>query len=440
MCDVRDVEVEFAVRDGTRIAYEVFGSGPIDLLVWTGARFPIDLMWDLPQLAGFMDALGQLARVIVYDSAGSGASDPLPTTDGAAQMENGVADMSAVLDAAGSDRPSVFDFSIGSASVYVGAMYPERVRSIITNHLRTSLPEMRGYSTEQRKKMAQALASPRGLRSDNPRVGHDRELQLWWGRAHRLAASPDGLARMMELAAQADVGSLLEHVRAPMLVLRRGGNALFDAESTRAAAARIPNCRVVELPGTETDIFLGDTAPVLAEVTQFLRQEEGPVVADDRSLATVLFTDIVSSTEQLAAHGDNAWRHILDEHDHTTGRFVSQYRGHVIKQTGDGVLATFDGPARAVRCAIALLDRAHKQGVTLRAGLHTGEIEHRDGDVTGIAVHLAQRVSALADPNEVLVSRTVTDLVAGSGIEFTDRGEHQLKGVPGTWRLSAATS
>jgi class 3 adenylate cyclase len=195
--------------------------------------------------------------------------------------------------------------------------------------------------------------------------------------------------------------------------------------------------RFIELPGSEHDIFLGDTAPVLAEIEPFLREPE-TATTHDRVLATVLFTDIVASTEQLAASGDDAWGRALDEHDRTMDRLVASHRGRVVKSTGDGVLATFDGPARAVRCAAGMIDAASQQGITLRAGLHTGEIEIRPTDVIGIAVHTANRISALAQPGEILVSRTVVDLTAGSGLEFQPRGEHQLKGVPGTWTTFAA--
>jgi class 3 adenylate cyclase len=192
--------------------------------------------------------------------------------------------------------------------------------------------------------------------------------------------------------------------------------------------------RFVELPGAENDIFLGDTGPVLTEIQRFLREPE-TAATPDRVLATVLFTDIVSSTEQLAASGDDAWGRTLDEHDRTMARLVGTYRGRVVKSTGDGILATFDGPARAVRCAAELLDAARQQGITLRAGLHTGEIEIRPSDVVGIAVHTANRVSALAEPGDILVSRTVVDLTAGSGLQFEPRGEHELKGVPGSWPI-----
>jgi class 3 adenylate cyclase len=226
-------------------------------------------------------------------------------------------------------------------------------------------------------------------------------------------------------------------IRVPTLVMHRRENRVWDIATSRVAASKIQGARFVELPGSETDIFLGDTAPVLAEIEGFLREPE-TALAHDRVLATVLFTDIVASTEQLAASGDDAWGRALDEHDRTMDRLVARYRGRLVKSTGDGILATFDGPARAVRCAAELLDAAAAQGITLRAGLHTGEIEIRPTDVIGIAVHTANRISSLAEPSEILVSRTVVDLTAGSGLQFEPRGEHQLKGVPGTWPTFAA--
>jgi class 3 adenylate cyclase len=436
---VRDVEVDFAVRDGESIAYVVFGDGPIDLVVQPANRFPIDLMWDLPQLAEFMGTLGTLARVIVYDPRGYGASDPLPTTDGAAGVESGAADLIAVLDAVRAERPSVFDLGSGGSVTFFAATYPERVRSLILNHIAGANERLRGFTTEQRKKMARALSTTRGLRSDNPRVAHDPVLQQWWGRARRLGNSPAGIARSMEYAANIDIESVLGHIRVPTLVLARTSvRYLWDVETSRAAAARIPNSRFVELPGSEVDLFLGDTAPVLAEIAAFLRQEVDQPTGDDRPLATVLFTDIVSSTERLADVGDQQWRHMLDDHDGAVNRTVSAYRGRVIKTLGDGVLATFDGPARAVHCAAAIQDALAEQGIVLRAGLHTGEIEIRGDDVTGLAVHIASRVSALAGPREILVSRTVVDLTSGSGITYDQRGEHELKGIPGHWPVFVA--
>jgi class 3 adenylate cyclase len=431
------VEVEYAVRDEASIAYEVFGNGPIDLVVDSGSRFPIDLIWDLPQLAEFLDALGQVARVIAYDARGCGASDPLPTTDGAAGTESAAADLLAVLDAVGCDRASLFTVHEGTCLVFFAATYPERVRSLIIGNLRSGYPELRGYSMEQRRKMARALTTIRALRSHNPRVAHDPDVQVWWERAHRLAGSPEETGRQLAWAAEIDVEATLASVRAPTLVLHRRDNTVWDVETSRAAAARIPNAQFVAFPGSEVDLFLGDTAPVLAEITQFLRRHEASI-GDERPLATVLFTDIAASTEQLAAAGDKAWRHVLDEHDETINRTVAAYAGRVVKTLGDGTLATFDGPARAVRCAATIREALAQHGVIVRAGLHTGEIELRGTDVAGIAVHIASRIAGLAVPKEILVSRTVVDLTSGSGITYDPRGEHQLKGVPGSWPLFTA--
>jgi class 3 adenylate cyclase len=272
------------------------------------------------------------------------------------------------------------------------------------------------------------------LEVENPRQAHDPVLRQWWGRARRLLVSPETSVRQLDYAAQLDVEPVLAAVQAPTLVLHRRDNRVVDCETSRAAAAKIPGARFVELPGSENDLFLGDTAPVLTEIEQFLR-EPATAATPDRVLATVLFTDIVASTEQLAAKGDDAWKRALDEHDRAMERLVANYRGRVVKSTGDGILATFDGPARAVRCAAEMIDAASQQGITLRAGLHTGEIEFRPADLVGIAVHTANRIAALADPSEILVSRTVVDLTAGSGLQFEPRGERELKGVPGSWPI-----
>ena len=434
---MREGEVRYLVRDGARIAYEVFGHGPVDLLVVRGgAQFPIDLMWELPQLAEFMDGLGAGARVIVYDSRGTGASDPLPTSDGAAGLENGAADILAVLEAAGSDRPSILDLGYGSFAVFMAATYPERVRSIILTNLRSSFPQLRALTSEQRVETAAWLATVSALQAYNPRVSHDPVLQRWWGRAHRLNASPQVLARSIAFAANTDIGPLLDHVRVPTLVFHRRENRVWDIDTSRALAARIADCRFVELPGSESDLYLGEVATVLEEIRQFLNEED---VAEprDRPLATVMFTDIVASTEHLAAVGDRHWRQLLDEHDDLVDRTVTRYGGRVVKTLGDGVLATFDGPARAVRCAAELLDAMRGRGIRARAGLHTGEIELRRGDVTGLAVHIASRISALAGPGEILVSRTVVDLTGGSGITYDPRGSHDLKGIAESWPLYA---
>jgi class 3 adenylate cyclase len=434
---VRDVEVRYAERDGKCLAYAVFGTGPRDLVVHQ-SFCPIDLLWDLPQLASFMDALATMARVIVFDQRGQGASDPIHFPD-VTGWELGWDDLVAVLDAAGVDAATFLDLAAGVLSATFAAAYPQRVRSLIIFHLRSSFPELARLSDAELREYAKWRVGIASLESHNPRVAHDPELRRWWARARRLLESPEVALAEAHFGARIDVDAVLPSVQAPTLVLHRRGNPIFDLETSRRATARIPHSRFVELPGSENEIFLGETAPVLAEIERFLAEPEADA-ATDRVLATVLFTDIVASTEQLAVKGDDAWLHVLDDHDHTMTRIVSEYRGRVIRTTGDGVLATFDGPARAVQCAAELLEAANLQGITLRAGLHTGEIELRPSDIAGIAVHTASRIAALAEPGEILVSRTVVDLTAGSGLHFVPRGEHRLKGVPGTWPTFAAVT
>jgi class 3 adenylate cyclase len=430
---MRETEVRYAEHTGHYLAFSVFGEGPHDLAVqqW---RCPIDLIWELPQLAAFMEALGGMARVIVYDGRGTGASDSFSADE--ASMEEVSDDLLAILDAAGSDRATVFDMAPGTGAVFA-ATHPERVRSLILANFRSSYPEMRRLSAAERMQLVMALRNPEILRDENPRVAHDPVLRRWWGRAARLGTTPERQAKNIAVAANTNFDHVLPTIRTPTLVFHRRENRMWPIEPSRAAASRIPGARFVELPGAENDLFLGDTGPVLAEIERFLAEPE-PDVEHDRPLATVLFTDIVESTEHLIARGDDAWRHVLDDHDQTMDRVVTSYRGQVVKQLGDGILATFDGPARAVRCAAAILDAASTQGISLRAGVHTGEIELRPADVAGIAVHIASRIAALAKPSEILVSRTVVDLTAGSSLQFEPRGEHQLKGVPGTWPTYAA--
>jgi class 3 adenylate cyclase len=430
---MRDVEVRYARREGASLAFEVFGDGPTDVIV-VKDDFPIDLMWELPQLAAFMDRLATFARVICYDDRGSGASDPVPSSGG---IELWCDDLAAVLDAAGSAQATVFDAAHGPTGLVFAATYPERVQSMIVVNLRASFPELARLSPETMGRTGWTFPTIDSLRTENPRSAHDATLQRWWGRARRLQSSPQATAQLIRLAAAIDVSAVLSNVRIPTLVFHRTDNRAWDVESSRTTAARIPNARFVELSGTENSFYLGDTTQLLDEIEAFIAQR--PVRrTDERALATIMFTDIVASTEHLAAAGDRAWRSVLDEHDRTSLELVATHRGRVIKTLGDGILATFDGPARAVRCALAIRDAAYGLGTGVRVGLHTGEIELRADDVTGIAVHTASRISSLAVEGEVLVSRTVVDLTAGSGLTFEDRGEHTLKGLPGMWPVFAA--
>jgi len=431
-----ETEVRYAERDGQYLTFTVFGDGPVDLAIGN-SRYPVDLLWELPQLASFLDVLGSMARVIIFDNRGMGGSDSVAETD-ASLTEATSDDLLAVLDAAGSIRPTLLDMTQGTMAM-VAAAHPERIRSLILVNLRASFPELRGLTGEQRTQLAMRLRTLDWLRVENPRVAHDPVVQRWFGRAARLGNSPKQQARNIELAAGTNYEAVLPIVQVPTLVLHRRDNRVWDIESSRAAASLIPGARFVELPGAESDIFLGDTAPVLAEIERFLTQPDSEAV-EDRPLATVLFTDFVASTEQLSARGDASWRSFLDRYDEAAARLVAVHRGKVVKQLGDGTLATFDGPARAVHCAAALIDAANEQGIDVRAGLHTGEIELRPADVAGIAVHIASRIAALAGPNEILVSRTVVDLTHGSGLCFEPRGDRELKGVPKTWPVFAVSA
>jgi class 3 adenylate cyclase len=432
---VRETEVRFAVRDGASLAFEVFGNGPSDIII-VKDNFPIDLMWDLPQLAAFMDRLGSFARVIAFDDRGSAASDPVPSGESVG-LDMWCDDLIAVLDAADSSEATVFDIG-GPTGIMAAATYPSRIRSLVLFHLRASFPEFRSLPLDTLITLGRARSTRESLREENPRLAHDPVLQQWWGRAIRLQSSPAATARLMELAGQMDVGPVLPDVRVPTLVFHRRDNRRWNIEISRSAAAKIPDARFVELPGAEESFFLGETASMLDEIERFVG-EDRPALDDDRALATVLFTDIVASTERLAAVGDRAWREMLDTHDGIVDREVVAHRGQVVKRLGDGVLATFDGPARAVRCAMAVRERVADRGIHVRGGLHTGEVEWRQGDVAGIAVHIASRVAALAGPDEILATRTLVDLTAGSGISFDARGHHELKGVPGVWDVFAAS-
>ena len=299
---MRDVEVRYAEHGGKCLAYEVFGEGPTDLLVHQ-VCYPIDLTWDLPQLSEFMGGLGECARVIAFDSRGEGASDPIDDP-GAATLEAWCDDALAVLDAAGADRATVFDMTTGVGGIVLAATYPDRVRSLILSHLWTSNPELRTMSPSELRQISRTFSSVEDLEVMNPRVAHDPVLRQWWGRAHRLLLSPEAAFDYYQWGARMDVEPLLSSVRVPTLVLHRRNNRVFDIEISRLAAAKIRDARFVELPGSETDLFLGDTRPVLAAVRPFLEAESSSAVDDVRQLATVLFTDIVASTEHLAAMGD----------------------------------------------------------------------------------------------------------------------------------------
>ena len=421
-----------------RIAYQLVGAGDPDLLVLHPSLFPIDLMWDEPTLARFLERLASFTCSIWFDARGRGASDPLPH-DEDRFAESVADDMLALLDFLGCERVAVLGLGTGPTTLFA-ASHPERTRALIQlsiggggfgglslgRDLEDTLPRVQqGWGTEE------------SLEPLAPSVADDVRLGRWLARSQRLTCTPDEAVWRARATYKIDLRAVLPLVQVPTLVLERGGgNPVVSpvVAHTRSLHKLIPGVRRIEVPGEDYLFFVGDTGPMVDAIEEFLTGAL-PAHRFDRVLATVLYTDIVSSTEQLNQMGDRRWKELLATHDELVRTEVERFRGRFVKSTGDGVLATFDGPGRAVRCACAIRDALRPLGLDVRAGLHSGEIELRGEDVAGIAVHIEARVSALAGAGEVLVSRTLTDLVAGSGIEFEDRGEHQLKGVQGAWHL-----
>jgi len=437
--------VGYAKRDDLHVAYQVLGDGPIDLLALTnGTSVSIDRD-DEPHWSRFDRRLASFTRLIRFDPCGLGLSDPIaggsgPTIDG--WMRDAVA----VLDAVKSSAAAIFGVSEGGlVALMLAATYPERVPALVLMHTWARLlrdpdyPEGIPWSVVER--FVETVTDPAhgGEPLDDvafmaPSMADDDEFRLWWRRAGQRGASP-GIARAVHvMATTADLRALLPTIRVPTLVLHRVDNQFLRPGHARHLAEHIADARLVALPGSDHVPFVGDTDELLGEIEEFLtgsRTEASP----DRVLSTILFTDIAESTTRAVGAGDRRWRELLDDHDRMVEREVRRFGGRRIKTMGDGALATFDGPARAVRCGVAIRDAANQLGLAVRVGVHTGEIERRGEDVAGIGVHIAARVQSCAEPGQVLVSRTVTDLVAGSGITFTDRGARLLKGIPDPWQL-----
>lgn len=439
VADLPETRYAKAAHD-LRIAYQVVGDGPFDLVAVLGYVSHLELAWEDPAMADCLRGLASFSRLILFDRRGLGLSDPI---QGAPTLEDRMQDLRAVMDAAESERAVLFGLSEGGPmSMLFAATYPDRVSALVLYgtfaRLTVAVDYPWGYPTEVLEEFVEAKAENWG--GDDtvdffaPSRARDPEFRRSWAAFERRATSPGGYRALMAMNAETDVRDVLPSIQAPTLILHRSGDIPIRVGQGRYLSEHIAGARYVELPGNDHFFWVGDTGAIVDEVEEFLTGRRSPHDTD-RVLATVLFTDIVGSTEQAAELGDAAWRVLLTRHDHLAERAVDRWRGELIKSTGDGVLATFDGPARAIRCATALRDALRDDDLDIRAGLHTGEIERRVGDVLGIGVHIASRVAAMAGPGEILVSRTVTDLVAGSGINFEDRGDHELKGVPGTWRL-----
>ena len=430
----RPPRTRYAKSGDLNIAYQVFGEGDIDVVFVPGFISHLDLAWENPVRSAGMVQLASFARVITFDKRGTGLSDR--DVNAVTGVEERMDDIRAVMDAAGCERAALIGYSEGGPmAIMFAATYPERVTALVLGGTFARLDAPVDLD-EQLAALEESWGS--GLALSTVFIpGVDREFAA---RYERSAATPRAAAEILRANVMIDVTAALSAISVPTLVLHRARDPLVPVEMGRALAAGIRGARLVErdlehhLPST-----IREWEEEIGEVEEFLtgaRHAPEP----DRVLATVMFTDIVDSTQRAAAEGDSAWRDRLEHHHRRVRRLVEQHRGRQIKTTGDGVLATFDGPARGVRCAKAIVDSSREDGLTIRAGLHTGEVELVDDDVAGIAVHLASRVESAAAPGRVYVSPTVHDLVIGSGIAFADKGHHQLKGIPGEWRLYEVTS
>jgi class 3 adenylate cyclase len=441
------VQTRYAKSGGIHIAYQVVGDGPFDLVLVPGAFSHVEVLWEEPSSAAFFRRLASFCRLILFDKRGTGLSDRVPDT-AMPTLEERMEDVRAVLNAVDSRAAAVLGFSEGGPmSALFAATYPERTRALVLYGSfatwRKSAEHPWGLTPETVEAwlavMDQQWGEGRSLDVVAPSAAGDERMRQWSGRLERLAGSPGAMMTLLRMNLDVDVRHVLSAIRVPSLVLHRTDDLLVEVGCGRYLGRCIPGAKYVELPGMDHLPFVGDVDEVVGEIEEFLTGAREPP-ALDRVLATVLFTDIVGSTERAAEMGDRRWLALLDEHHAVVRRELIRFRGNEVKTTGDGFLATFDGPARAVRCARSIVERIRQLGLEVRTGLHTGECEMAGDDVRGMAVHTAARVAAAASPGEVLVSSTVKDLVAGAGIAFIERGTRALKGVPGEWRLFAVDS
>ncbi len=438
-------DVKYArTEDGAHIAYRTIGEGPIDLMIMSPWVFPLATPW--PAQDWVHQRLNSLARLIEYDRRGVGLSDPISPED-PPTIEHWVRDALAVLDAVGTKRAVIFggEQVSGLTAMLLAATHPMRVDSLVLVNTSAriarapdnpwGMPQEMQDALEKRIETMWPDAFP--IEFVAPSAVNDREFKEWWTRAQGLGASPSTARALSQVIFESDVRHVLPSISAETLIVHTAENVMLTIEHGELLEREIPNARLVRVPGADQIWSLRPTADaVIGEIEEFLVGERrGPEA--DRVLATVMFTDIVSSTERTVALGDSKWRAVMDSHDDAVRRQLDRFRGREVRTTGDGFLATFDGPARAIKCACAIREAGRQLGIEMRAGLHAGEIELRGNDVHGLTVNIASRVADRAGPGEVVVSRTVTDLVAGSGLEFEARGEPELKGVPGRWPLFA---
>ncbi len=439
-------ETRYARLGDLHLAYQVLGDGPVDILLLDQWFSHMEAQWEVPPLAALRERLADFGRLIMFDKRGTGLSDPIPTS-ALPTIEEWMKDVPAILDAVGSEKAAVIaNIGGGILAMPFAAAHPERVGSLILVDCFARFQAAADFpigaaAADVVHALDQAEdSSRRGIQVDlfAPSVAHDERLRRAWSRYERQAASPGSTRAIVRLIYESDVRRVLPAIRVPTLVIHRAEATGFRVEHGRYLAQQISGARYVELPGVDNLIWAGDQQAMVAEIQDFITGVR-PAPEPHRVLATVLFTDIVESTRLAAELGDERWHAVLADHHRVARREVERFGGHEVKTVGDGILATFDGPARAVRCAAAIRDGVRELGLELRAGVHTGEIEIEPDDIGGLGVHIGARVSALASGGEILVSSTVKDLVVGSGLGFEDRGTHVLKGVPGEWRLFAVS-
>jgi pimeloyl-ACP methyl ester carboxylesterase len=431
---------KYAKSGDVHIAYRVFGDGPRDIVLIPGTLSHLELTWEIPSNEHLLKRLTAFSRVIVFDKRGQGLSDRVAEQT----LEERISDVRAVMDAAGSDRATIYGWSEGGAmSLTFAATYPERTLALV---LYGTFASMTSEPFNIPRELAEQILGEweahwgEGivLAVNAPSAVADKAMVERIARLERASASPGSILALMRANYEIDVRHLLPAVRVPTLILHRVGDALVPVAAGRFLAEHIPEARYVEIPGNDHLVLDNETQDVIAdEIEEFLTGVR-PAPEPDRVLATVLFTDIVGSTDHASTMGDRKWMDLLEAHNDLAEREIGRFRGRAVKSTGDGVLATFDGPGRAVRCAQSISSGVNDLGIKVRAGLHTGECELLGADIGGMAVHIAARVASMAGADEVFVSSTVKDLVAGSGIQFEARGSHALKGVPGEWALFRA--
>jgi class 3 adenylate cyclase len=427
--------VRYARSDDARIAYRVMGEGPPDVVFIGGPASHLDIVLEDPQLLRFLQRVSSFARLLQFDRRGTGISDPL---DRPLTLEQQVDDLDAVLDDAGMERPALIAAVEPGLCAMYAATRPQRVTALVL--VNTTAVGGLVLNPDQAELFGELIADHWGEGAFSaffaPGRARDPAFQNWWTRFERACMSPSMARKMLELNAQVDLRGLLPAIRVPTLILQQTDSPLIPTDAGKQMAELIPGARLVEGPGTDAYAWPKADDPETDLIEEFLTGR--PARREPRRvLATVMFTDIVDSTGHAATLGDRAWRGLLDRHHELVRERLERFRGREIKTTGDGFLATFDGPARGVACAADVVSSAQDLDLNIRCGLHTGECEFLDGDIGGIAVHIGARVAALAGPQEVLVSGTVKDLVVGSDLEFEDRGAHTLRGVPGEWRLYA---